>query len=646
MARSVATRSDARLAGATSDAERRYTTSQAAPARVAAPSAQPRPHGSYGSDLRIFIPGTSPSGVTRRKLLQLSHFLFHCETAQSKFRMFLLLSNKEFAVPRTAAATIDVNDNPSRRPWLVAGVAAASASMLALTPALHSGIPDAHKAIELNTIKLTADWKPLAPYIDQLNAASAGASTLFDNFMLAPGLSLQQAIVNQAGYLNAVISGTSTIEDVAGEMRDNLHKIVTGLSLISADSDTTSVVTNHSVDGLHGLVLQLLPTFLPADSPIDPSVISAVMNVLASPLSGVLIGMAGPFVSPPVALLNSALTIAAAIKAGDPDAAFSDLLATPANVAGSFFNGATLDLSGLTPLINSTGVLGTTTLNSLDIAFGGLFTAGSIGRGSYDVNGNTITAPGGSMLNSVGMSVTTDALGFPFTLDIPSQAVGPIGALEGMSQTVGALLGDNWDGKSGNPTPPLAGLHFPTFPGGSDDSSSSTDTGATAASVVSGKHVSETASVETSAQSPAAADPGTEATTTTAAADTPETATTESSSTGFDSTATTSVPSQPSSAPVDSTDTAASAESDSAGADSSGNGSSSGSESSSTGTDSSSGSETSSADGGSPADDTSSAGSSTGGTGSSSSSAGSSSGSAGGSSSTGSGSSSSGSSGS
>jgi hypothetical protein len=35
--------------------------------------------------------------------------------------------------------------------------------------------------------------------------------------------------------------------------------------------------------------------------------------------------------------------------------------------------------------------------------------------------------------------------------------------LESISQTVGVLLGDHWDGKGAVQTPPLAGLHFPTL---------------------------------------------------------------------------------------------------------------------------------------------------------------------------------------
>ncbi len=349
------------------------------------------------------------------------------------------------------------------RAWVAAGVAIAGASVMAVAPGVHSEVPTAYKATEA-TVRLAADWKPLEPYIDAFNEASKNAATLAHNYFLAPGLPLQQIISNQSKYLNEVLNDPSKADDALKKMRANLEAVITGVTGIGASDDTLAQTKDHTVDGLHGLVLQLLPQFLPEGGPIDPATITAIMNVLASPMSGVLIGLVGPVISPAVAVLNSGIAIAAAIQAGDPDAVFSDVFSAPANVVGAVFNGATLDLTALTPIINETGLLGSTTLNSLDIAFGGLFTPGSVGRGSYDgPNGTSITAPGGSILNSVGMNVTTDALGFPLTLDIPGQAVGPIGAMEGLSQTVGVLLGDGWDGKSGKPVPPLAGVEFPTI---------------------------------------------------------------------------------------------------------------------------------------------------------------------------------------
>ena len=352
----------------------------------------------------------------------------------------------------------------SPRAWVAAGVAIAGASVMAVAPGVHSEVPTAYKATTEATVRLAADWKPLEPYIDAFNEASKNAATLAHNYFLAPGLPLQQIISNQSKYLNDVLNDPSQADDVSKKMRANLEAVITGVTGIGASDETLAQTKDHTVDGLHGLVLQLLPQFLPEGGPIDPATITAIMNVLASPMSGVLIGLVGPVISPAVAVLNSGIAIAAAIQAGDPDAVFSDVFSAPANVVGAVFNGATLDLTALTPIINETGLLGSTTLNSLDIAFGGLFTPGSVGRGSYDgPNGTSITAPGGSILNSIGMNVTTDALGFPLTLDIPGQAVGPIGAMEGLSQTVGVLLGDGWDGKNGKPVPPLAGVEFPTI---------------------------------------------------------------------------------------------------------------------------------------------------------------------------------------
>ncbi len=354
------------------------------------------------------------------------------------------------------------------RAWVAAGVAIAGASVMAVAPGVHSEVPTAYKATTEATVRLAADWKPLEPYIDAFNEASKNAATLAHNYFLAPGLPLQQIIANQSKYLNDVLNDPSQADDVLKKMRANLEAVISGVTGIGVAGNARDTMKNHSVDGLHGLVLGLLPSLLPAGGSIDPEVITAVMNVLASPMSGVLMGLVGPVISPAVAVLNSGIAIAAAIQAGNPDAVFSDVFSAPANVVGAVFNGATLDLTALTPLINDSGLLGTTKLNSLDIAFGGLFTPGSVGRGSYDGPvdpdnpDNKIPAPGGSIFNSIGLGVDLNGI----EIGIPGQAIGPIGALEGVSQTVGALLGDGWDGKSGKPVPPLAGVEFPTI---SDD---------------------------------------------------------------------------------------------------------------------------------------------------------------------------------
>ena len=215
----------------------------------------------------------------------------------------------------------------------------------------------------------------------------------------------------------------------------------------------------------------LLPGFLPPG--IDAAAVTQVLQVLSSPLSGLLIGAVGPVISPGVALLNSVLAVGAALQASDPSAALSDLLDAPANAVNAFFNGADLNLDALVPLIANAGILPAgTTIDALDYAFGGLLSVGSVSQGTYTQGGTLdpgITTPGGSILNSLGLTVTTDALGVPLTLAIPSNAVGPLGALESISQTVGVLLGDHWDGKNAVQTPPLSGLQFPTLSDTAED---------------------------------------------------------------------------------------------------------------------------------------------------------------------------------
>ncbi|MDF3337174.1 hypothetical protein P3H80_07075 [Mycolicibacterium septicum] len=67
--------------------------------------------------------------------------------------------------------------------------------------------------------------------------------------------------------------------------------------------------------------------------------------------------------------------------------------------------------------------------------------------------------PAAATLMDLGLNVKLGAIG----ISVKGEAVGPIGALQGLSQTVGVLLGsgwDNWDGKGNAPAPkpPLFGL--------------------------------------------------------------------------------------------------------------------------------------------------------------------------------------------
>ncbi|GFG76186.1 outer membrane porin GjpA [Mycobacterium botniense] len=352
------------------------------------------------------------------------------------------------------------------RPYATTGAALLGGSVIALTPVAppRLALPD----MQSPAVRLTADGIDLlTPWIDQVNEASANASRLVDNFALAPAVGLQQAIVNQVTYLGDVINDPAQLGAVLVDMKDNLQTVVSSLLLYDASDSTLSAVQDHTLNGLHSLVAQILPGELPES---DQALATTIVNVLSSPASAMLIGALGPIISPGVSLINSAEAIMAALSADDPSAAWQALLATPADFVGAFFNGATLNLDFLVPLLPKSF-----DITALSYAFGGLLTPGDVSQ-TYDFYNSSgdviqsIPAVGGSMLNALGIT----ALGVP----IPGEPVGPIAALESFSQIVGVLLGDNWDAKGHPPVPPLSTLTFPTIPTGDSGSAAAVFTDA------------------------------------------------------------------------------------------------------------------------------------------------------------------------
>lgn len=341
----------------------------------------------------------------------------------------------------------------ARRSYATAGVAIAGAGLVAATP-LALPRPDL-PGVQSPAVRLTGAWE------DAFNSASENATTLLNNYYLAPGVGLQQFIANQADYWDQLLNDPAGSSNaVAEEIQQHFNAVVTGFGLQDADSDTYNTVLNHTLDGTHNLMFGQIGGYLPDD--VDPDQIMPIINFLASPQSAILMGMLGPAISPWVALINS-------VNDGD---SFSDTLA---NMVGGYFNGATLNLDSLLPAINDAGFFPAgMSMDHLDFAFGGLLSTGGVQVGPYQVIGEngeivaSVPAVGSSLFNSVGIEFSgVPVLG---TLDLDSQAIGPIGASLAWGQTVGALLGSGWDGKGPvDVTPPLAGVELPTIPTDSFD---------------------------------------------------------------------------------------------------------------------------------------------------------------------------------
>ncbi|MDQ2627370.1 MAG: outer membrane porin GjpA [Actinomycetota bacterium] len=377
------------------------------------------------------------------------------------------------AAPAGGARTTATARRRILRPYATAGVAIVGSGLIAVTPAV-APLPDLQVVRDVALAAGMADL--FAPWQEVYNTAAQNATTLLQNYYLAPGIGFQQFLANQGDYWQQALDDPSNLNAVMEQMQAHLNAVTTGYSMQDVTDDDSAIVTVHTLDGSslsgHAFLFDQIAGFLPPD--VDQDMVMPIINFLASPLSGIIMGMIGPGISPWVALMNS-------ITDGD------GLNETFANMVGAFYNGATLDLTALTPMINHAGFFPPgLSLSHLEFAFGGLFSPGSVSVGPYEVLGEggdvvaSVPAVGGSIFNSLG--VVMDGVPLLNHIDLPGVAIGPIGAWQAWGQTVGALLGSGWDGKGAVVvTPPAAGFELPTIPtdflddGGVGDAVAGTD---------------------------------------------------------------------------------------------------------------------------------------------------------------------------
>jgi hypothetical protein len=322
------------------------------------------------------------------------------------------------------------------RPFVTTSVALVGASLIAVTP-VTAPPPD----IQMRDVALTAGAldlsgiDPITEWQDVFNTTVANAQTVFQ--ALSEGnTELFQAI---AADPSALFNPTT-----AQELFD-------AATFLGGDQKTfLNPLAAHTMDdnGLHLVFYEALTGQFPTSifpTPAEP--IPEIVNFLSSPLSGVLIGELGPMVSPWVALLNSIEAVVTALSGPTPDltTALDDLINTPANVVNGFFNGATLDLNALIPLIEQLNLVPLpdgSTINDLSFAFGGLFSPGEVGTGVSGVPEGV----GGSIFNSVGINVTLVTSVGTIGVAPEGTGVGPIGAVAGLEDILaGVLTGSIFD---------------------------------------------------------------------------------------------------------------------------------------------------------------------------------------------------------
>lgn len=345
--------------------------------------------------------------------------------------------------------------NQVLKPYATLGVAIVGAGLI-VAPTVVAP----HTAGTARDVALTA----ADGFTGAINTASDSLSTLINAYYLAPGIVFQQAMHNLAGYIQQVNDDPASITEVTRDLQHDIKSALSALTLMNADGDTVNEVIRHTMDGSqlggHSLIFGQIPGFLPAE---QADAATPIINYLASPMSGLLIGTLGPTIAPMVAFGNTMQDALDAFQAGDSATGMGELAAIPANMFDASLNGATLNLDALLPMIADSGMLpGAMEITHLEFAFGGLFSTGghvtadpfNLVDGDGDKIGESVPAVGGSIFNSLGVHIS----GVPILgeLDLQSDAVGPIGALLGLSHVIAAQLG--WgtsDGKSGWDVPAL-----------------------------------------------------------------------------------------------------------------------------------------------------------------------------------------------
>ncbi|MCX8563204.1 outer membrane porin GjpA [Mycolicibacterium mucogenicum] len=331
-----------------------------------------------------------------------------------------------------------------------AGICAATTAAVVVSPLLASApasvkLP-ALPSVSTAAVQLTAAYNPLQPWQDAFKTAAANAGRIGDAVSEAPAVLLQQFLANQINHVGAVLQNPGNIGAVLGEIGHNVQSAITAATLLGTDPGNNSQSVDSN-DGFHFILLQVIPKLLPtASNAMANRVVQEVFNFLASPLSGVLIGLAGPAISPAVALANSLTSIGASLSQGDAAKALQTAINIPAAMVNGFLNGANLNLDLVAQVINKTIPLSdNAVVKALNIQFGGLFTAGSTG---WDQMGL-----GGSILNSLGQTVYADIIGTDLQID--GLGIGPIGAMVSLGRILAKAIG--WSG-TGNPLAPKAAV--------------------------------------------------------------------------------------------------------------------------------------------------------------------------------------------
>ncbi|TDH57730.1 hypothetical protein E2F47_00765 [Mycobacterium eburneum] len=243
------------------------------------------------------------------------------------------------------------------RPYLAAGVALAGASLIAIGPAAPTAAGMQERAVELASAAdlIASVPNPVTEWLNVFSGAFTNVTQIGQEILADPLPILTQVLHNQIGFADTLVTNGQSIAGTLGEflvqsLPQALQTLVSGI----ASGDISDAVSNFNSD----LLLGLLPVAFPLQTilGIPQEMAQNLTNALGT-LPGVglsaLLAPVGVLFGTTQALADSAQSVVDAFGAGQPLAAFTDLLNIPAVVTGALLNGYSTEFVDYTGLLSS-----------------------------------------------------------------------------------------------------------------------------------------------------------------------------------------------------------------------------------------------------------------------------------------------------
>jgi hypothetical protein len=331
------------------------------------------------------------------------------------------------------------------RSYLTAGIAVLGAGAIALSPIQpipHQMAAAPQQAAETLAVELAATINPIKPVIDTIKTSLNNVRTITgQQFNPGPALPILNAL---GSNFRVYLSELPDLPQIFNQVLGNLRAAVTApLDQNLNDGDPAFSLNTNNTVGVTCLGVRecgdeaftkLQTTGLLTAFP-DLATLVPIANALSSPLTGALVGFAGPGLSAVAQVLESVQVISTALKARNWAVAINEVINLPVNLINAGLNGGKqLDLTPivdrLAPALGFDLPAGT----KLGIATGGLLTPG-VALGGTSPDGVT-QAPFGGWSGTAWDSISAEAPTSFGTAYITGLPVGTIATQLGMRTTI------------------------------------------------------------------------------------------------------------------------------------------------------------------------------------------------------------------